>query len=125
MIKELQTFLISAFVGMLVVVYYDFFRILRSMVRHSTWMVAVEDLLFSLGTGCMILAVSYRYDQGRIRSYLLFGLIGGMLLYNVGISPFLRGIFLFFYKKITQGLKKVKKSDKIEQNKDTKEEHYG
>ena len=121
MIGELQNFLISAFWGMLMIVYYDFFRIMRVMIRHTTLMVAIEDLVFALGTGCMILAVSYNYMQGQIRGYLLLGMVVGGIFYNFGISLFLRGFLLFFINKIKELLKKNRKQSTIECNHNAKE----
>ena len=113
MIQELQTFLMSAFWGMLVVFYYDFFRLLRGMFRHSTWMVAVEDLVFCLGTGCLLVAVFYAYSQGQIRFYVLLGIGCGGCLYNWGISPFTCGMILFLWNKVKTVLKKAEEHSKI------------
>lgn len=121
MVQELQTFFISAFWGMLVVVYYDFFRILRGMKRHSTWMTAVEDILFCLGGGCLIIAVLYSYNQGQVRAFVLFGMGCGAVLYNWGISPYSCGLVLFAYKKVKLVLKKITKHSTIKQKRNAKE----
>lgn len=107
MMQELQTFLISAFWGMLVVFYYDFFRVLRGIKRHSVWMTAVEDIVFFLGVGCLLVAVFYTYNQGQVRFFVLLGLGCGVLLYNWGISPYSCGLVIFIYKKIKSLLKKI------------------
>ncbi len=121
MIQELQTFFMSAFWGMLVVFYYDFFRIVRGIKRHSTWMVAVEDIIFWFGTGCLIVAVLYSYNQGQVRIFVLLGMLCGVLLYNWGISPFICGFVIFIGKKIKSLLKKVTKRSKIKGNNHAKE----
>lgn len=123
-VQELQTFFLSAFWGMLIVVYYDFFRILRAMLNHSIWMVAVEDLVFALGTGCVILAVSYSYCQGQIRGYLLLGMACGAIFYNWGISPFFRGFILFFYRKVKEVLKKITKQSTMKHKDNAKEGNH-
>lgn len=121
---ELQTFLISAFWGMLVIVYYDFFRIIRVIIPHKTWMVAVEDFVFCIGTGCIILGVSYCYLQGQIRGYLFLGMAVGAGLWYMGISPIYRKIIVFFYDKWKEVLKKVKKESTIKSNeKERKSSH--
>lgn len=121
---ELNHFFISAFWGMLIIVYYDLFRLLRQMIHHSTWMVAVEDILFWIAVGCMVLAVSYKYDQGQIRGYLILGMLCGAVFYNWGLSPYLRGMILFFYKKGKEVLKNVTKQSTIEKNKQKKEGNH-
>ncbi|MDE7367635.1 MAG: spore cortex biosynthesis protein YabQ [Lachnospiraceae bacterium] len=121
MVQELQTFFISAFWGMLVVVYYDFFRVIRGMKQHSTWMTAVEDILFCLGGGCLIVAVLYSYNQGQVRAFVLFGMGCGAALYNWGISPYSCGLVLFVYEKVKLALKKITKHSKINQKRNAKE----
>jgi hypothetical protein len=121
MVLELQQFFVCAFWGMLSVVYYDFFRILRFMIHHSTWMVAVEDMLFSFGVGCLILAVSYSSFQGQLRGYLFAGMLCGAITYNYGISPFLRGMLLFYYRKMKEVLKKITKRSTMNRKDKVKE----
>ena len=119
--QELQTFFITAFWGMLLVFYYDFFRILRSVIKHSVFMTAVEDILFGLGAGCLIFAVLYSYNQGEVRAFVLMGMGCGVLLYNWGISPFSCGMVLFLFQKVKSLLKKKTKNSTIKQRKDAKE----
>lgn len=121
MVQELQTFLISAFWGMLVIVYYDFFRILRGMKRHGIWMTAIEDILFCLGTACLVIAVLYSYNQGQVRAFVLLGMGCGAALYNWGISPYICGLVLFVYRKLKLALKKVIKHSTMEQKNHAKE----
>lgn len=112
-IQELQTFLISAFWGMLLVFYYDFFRLIREMKKHTGFMTAVEDIVFCLGSGCLIFSVFYSYSQGEVRAFVLLGMGCGAALFNWGISPYSRGIVLFFYRKIKMALKKAGKHSTI------------
>lgn len=121
MVQELQTFLISAFWGMVVVFYYDFFRTIRGMKRHSTWMIAVEDLIFCLGAGCLIVAVLYAYNQGQVRAFVLLGMGCGILLYNWGISPYSCGLVLLVFEKIKLVLKKITKHSTMKGKNSAKE----
>lgn len=121
MVQELQTFLISAFWGMIVVFYYDFFRILRGIKRHSSWMTAVEDIVFCLGAGCLIVAVLYSYNQGQVRAFVLLGMGCGIVLYNWGISPYSCGLVWFLSNKVKLILKKITKRSTIEGRKHAKE----
>lgn len=95
------------------VFYYDFFRIVRRWKRHSTWMIAVEDLVFCLGAGCMIIAVCYTYCQGQIRAFVLLGMGLGILLYNFGISPYICGVAFFVIGKVKLVLKKITKHSRM------------
>lgn len=125
MVQELQTFLISAFWGMVIVFYYDFFRILRGVKRHSTWMTAVEDIVFCLGAGCLVVAVLYFYNQGQVRFFVLLGMGFGILLYNWGISPYSCGLVWFIVNKIKLILKKITRQSKIKSKNCAKEGKHG
>lgn len=115
-------FLTSAAWGMLMVIYYDFFRILRILKKHTVWMTAVEDFLYCLGCACLILAFSYVYMQGQVRIYILAGMAVGAALYNWGISPYLCGGLRLLCRKLKIALKKLsKRSTMKDKNPDAKE----
>lgn len=95
------------------IVYYDFFRILRILKKHAVWMIAVEDLVYCLGCGCLILAFSYKYMQGQVRFYVLAGMAVGAGLYNWGISPYLCGGVRLLCRKVKIALKKLSKRSTI------------
>ncbi len=121
MVQELQVFLISAFWGMVVVFYYDFFRILRGIKQHKDWMTAIEDIVFCLGAGCLIVAVFYTYNHGQIRAFVLLGMCCGVLLYNWGISPFICGLIWTVSNKLKLALKKARKHSTMKQKNYEKE----
>ncbi len=119
--QELQIFLISAFWGMLVVFYYDFFRIWRGIKVHRIWSVVVEDIVFCLGAACLIVAVLYTYNQGQVRAFVLLGMGCGAVLYNWGISPFICGSIWYIHRKLKLILKRMMKHSKMEQKKNEKD----
>jgi hypothetical protein len=57
---ELQFFLISVLWGSILLLIYDLFRIFRRLVKHDTFFVALEDLIFWVAASLFIFAMMYR-----------------------------------------------------------------
>lgn len=101
-------------------VLYDLLRIFRRVLPHGVWAVALEDVLYWIGTALLIFQLLYRENDGAVRGYALLAVASGMVLYHQTFSNFLvshiagvlnwcLGIllkpFLILYKKIVQGLR--------------------
>ena len=48
---------------------YDFLRIFRRLIRHKTWGIAAEDLLFWLCCALVMFGFMYRMNEGVIRDF--------------------------------------------------------
>lgn len=86
---ELFFFLHAALTGILLSVVYDLFRILRRVYTHGCFLIAVEDACYWLGSALYITYVLMKENDGVIRWYFIFGILLGMLLYNLTISRYL------------------------------------
>lgn len=107
--KELQLFCFSMLFGVGILFFYDCFRIVRRLIVHNTMAVALEDLLFWIVTGFSIFALLYTYNNGSIRSYCIWGMGLGMLLYGMTISAPLVTIAVKIGNFIKKSLRKLKK----------------
>ena len=56
---------------------------------HSTWAVAVEDVVYWLGTAFLVFQLLYRENDGAVRGYALLAVAVGMLLYHQTFSNWL------------------------------------
>lgn len=102
---QLQLFLIFIINGLLIGLLFDFFRILRKSIKTSDFMTYVEDIIFWLLTGFIILYSIFTYNNGEIRLFMFLAMIIGILLYWVLISKFILSISLNiinFIKKVFQ-----------------------
>jgi len=79
---ELQFFAICILWGGLVLLAYDFLRIVRRLIKHGNLLLAVEDLFFWIIAAIFIFAMIYRQNNGIIRGFSVIGMTIGMLLYN-------------------------------------------
>ena len=86
---EALRFLRFMLVGFLLILAFDLLRILRRLIPHRTGMVAVEDMLYCIGSAIFIFIMLCRENDGAIRGFCMLGMSVGMLLCNYAISPWL------------------------------------
>ncbi len=86
---ELQFFLISILWGGILMLAYDVLRILRRMIPHDSFFIALEDFFFWVIASLFIFAMIYRVNDGIIRGFSALGVVLGGVLYHYSISDFL------------------------------------
>ncbi len=97
---EWQTFFICIFLGMCATSCYDVLRILRVMIPHHRFVIALEDILYWIGIGIGVSYFIFQYNGGVIRSFLIEGFIIGMVFMNIRISKITISLFLKIYNWI-------------------------
>ena len=68
---------------------YDLFRVLRLMVKHSSFVRGIEDFLFWIFAGVVTFMLLYELNDGGVRMYAVAGVFAGMILYDKIVSRFL------------------------------------
>lgn len=143
---ELQFFLISILAGAFILFVYDGLRIIRRLIKHNVYWVAVQDLIFWVVASVFIFSMIYKENNGIIRGFCIMGMAIGMTLYHYIFSDWLveiitklirlvlspitaalrwvKGLLFFVHRKLTKlsknllfQLKKLAKSVKIALNK--------
>ncbi len=129
------TFLWSLGLGVVLCVWYDFFRLLREHFHRGIWITVVEDLCFWSVSAVATFLFLLAREKGMIRSYVLFGAAIGFALWRLTIGRFLfvfvsrllgflkhlicrfaaqiRKIAVLWGQRMQKGLKFVKKPLKI------------
>ena len=100
---QLYLFLIFILNGLIIGLLFDFFRILRKAIKTSDLITCIEDVVFWILTGLIILYSIFTYNNGEIRLFMFLAIIIGVILYMMMISKFIMGISLTiinFVKKI-------------------------
>lgn len=82
-LSELDFFLTSFFWGVILFLAYDFFVILRKVIHHAGFFVALEDIGFWITAGILIFHMMYELNNGIIRYYAIISIILGMKLYQL------------------------------------------
>lgn len=92
---ENQTYLFIVFslTGVVIGILFDFFRILRRSFKTSNIITYVEDVLFWILTGVLILYNIWYFNNGEIRIYMFLGIIMGLLIYMLTLSNIIVSLF--------------------------------
>lgn len=104
-----QAYLFFIFIinGIIIGLLFDFFRILRKSFKTPDIITYIEDLLFWILTGFIVLYSIFTFNNGEIRLYMILAIILGAIIYLLVASSYIIKInvtILNFIKKI---LKKI------------------
>lgn len=102
---ENQAYLFLVFVinGIIIGLLFDFFRILRRSFKTSDIITYIQDILFWIFTGFILLYSIFTFANGEIRLFMFLGVFFGCLLYMLFFSNYLIKInvkIILFIKRI-------------------------
>lgn len=107
--NQISCLLLFILIGILIGLIFDFFRILRKSFKTNVIMTTIQDILFWLITGFILLFSIFILNDGEIRLYMFFSLFFGIYLYLVTFSKiiikYLVNIICFFKKMLAVPLK--------------------
>lgn len=72
----------SFLMGIQIAAVYDVLRILRRVISHRASLVALEDVLFWIGTAVEVFLLLYRENNGQLRWYTVLAAGLGLFLYE-------------------------------------------
>ena len=84
---QLYFFLGAVWFGACLLLVYDGIRSFRIVFRHKLWIVSVEDVLYWIFVGFLCFRFLCWYNWGELRGFFFLGLIIGMAVYYILISP--------------------------------------
>lgn len=82
------TFIIFIFVGILIGIIFDIFRIIRKSFKTPDFITYIEDILFWIISGSLLLFCIFIFNNGELRLYLFVSIILGNLLYLFTLSKY-------------------------------------
>ena len=85
-----QAYLFLVFIvnGVLIGLLFDFFRILRKTFKTKDFVTYIQDILFWILTGFIILYSTFTFNNGEIRIFMFLGILIGVVAYMTTISPY-------------------------------------
>lgn len=101
--NQAYLFLVFSLTGVTIGVLFDFFRILRRTIKTSNIITYIEDVLFWILTGLLVLYNIWYFNNGEIRIFMFLGIILGVLIYMSTLS----NIIIKIFSKILQTIIKV------------------
>ena len=78
---QLEVFLISCGIGVILGLIYDIFRIVRITIPHTDILVAIEDLLLFICYGIFLMCFAFSLMRGQIRFFFVIGNALGFLIW--------------------------------------------
>lgn len=86
--------------GVILVFVYDLIRIIRRLISHNNFWIAVEDFIFWLGSALVIFVMLFRENDGYLRGFSIGGVIIGMMLYFFLLSRFVVKGMVFILERV-------------------------
>ncbi len=109
--NQAYIFFITIFIGLLVGLIYDFFRLIRKLFTHKPALVYIEDFLFWLFSTFVCFYILLHKNNLELRFYLFIGILIGLCFYFNLFSQFILKIFEYlicaFLKPLAFIIKKL------------------
>lgn len=102
-INQAYLFLIFTINGIVIGLLFDIFRILRKSFKTSDTITYIQDILFWILTGFILLYSIFTFSNGEVRFYMLLGVFLGCLIYMLIFSKY----FININIKIIIATKKI------------------
>ena len=108
--NQANLFLIFVIDGFIIGLLFDTFRILRKSFKTSDIITTIEDIVFWIMTGIILLYTIFVFNNGEIRFFMFVGIFIGTLLYMLLISKYIIKIsvsVIKFLKKVITVIFKI------------------
>lgn len=86
--NQAYLFLIFTINGIIIGLLFDIFRILRRSFKTSDLITYVQDILFWILTGLILLFSIFTFSNGEVRFYMFLGVFLGCLIYMLLFSKY-------------------------------------
>lgn len=85
-LEQLISFIYFIVVGIIISIIFDIFRIFRRTIKTSDIVTNIQDILFCLITGIIVLLSIFCFNKGELRLYIFIGIAIGVAFYMIFIS---------------------------------------
>ncbi len=93
-----QIFIFFSIIGIIIGIFFDFFRVIRKSSNKSDSTTFIQDLIFLSFSGYLIITGIIKLNGGEVRLFLFLGLCFGITIYLLTISELCVIIFNVFVK---------------------------
>lgn len=108
MCREMVLFAKAFWYGAFLTLIYDCLRILRSTIPHKDRMIAVEDLLFWIGSSIFLFSHFFQDNFGVLRGYLFLGAVLGSIAWKFSLGNLFVIIMRKAVKNFLNQIKRLK-----------------
>lgn len=103
-------FLVFVVIGLIIGLLFDIFRILRISFKTKDFVTYIEDILFWIITGILVLYSIFIFNNGEIRLFIFIGIAIGVILYIMLFSSLIIKYSVYiinFIKKVVRVVLKI------------------
>ena len=93
--NQLFCLIVFIFTGIAIGILFDIFRILRKSFKTVDFITYLQDILFWVLAGCIMLFSIFTFNDGEIRSYVWIGIILGVIIYMLSIIKVIKKILSY------------------------------
>lgn len=86
--NQIRVLIVFNITGIIIGLIFDFFRAQRRAIKTINFITYIQDVLFWILSGAVIIAATIKYTDGEIRSYMVLGLIVGVVFYFTLLSKY-------------------------------------
>ncbi len=108
-LEQLINFIYFIITGVILSIIFDIFRVLRRAFKTSDIITNIEDVIFGILTGIIMLASIFLINNGELRLYIFIGIAIGIILYMLFISKYFIKINVSVINFIKKGISLVTK----------------
>ena len=91
---QLYNFFVFIILGLIISFIFDIFRILRKKFKTNNFITYIEDILFWLISGFLIITAIFKFNDGELRAYLFVGILLGIVIYIMLFTKLVNSILL-------------------------------
>ena len=91
---QLYNFFVFIILGIIISFIFDIFRILRKKFKTNNFITYMEDILFWLISGFLIITGIFKFNDGELRAYLFIGILLGIVIYIMLFTKLVNNILL-------------------------------
>lgn len=102
-INQAYSFIIFCVVGVLISLLFDIFRIIRKLFKTSDLITYIEDIIFWILSGLILIYSIFIFNNGQIRAYIFIAIFIGIITYALTFSHF----FVIIGYKFSNFVKKL------------------
>ena len=101
--NQASLFMIFSLVGFIIGILFDCFRILRKTFKTNDIVTYIEDIIFWILTGIIIIYSMYKFCDGELRFFMVIGVVFGTIIYLLTFSKYVIRLvttIVFFIRKM-------------------------
>jgi len=102
-LEQLTDFMYFIITGVILSIIFDVFRILRRSFKTSDIITNLEDIIFGLVTGIIVLLSIFLFNNGELRLFVFIGIASGITIYMLCFSRY----FIKINMAIINTIKKI------------------